>query len=121
MKAKIFEGIKEVDLHSLRIGPVEMFLCYSVYDDESSDIEIRELDENGDIYGVEIIVQDRYGYEAYKKVCSLFSEREATKTEEHDYQTFFVISFAGGEYRDGTRGKIQDALYLMYDKFLRKN
>lgn len=117
MKNRIFWDVREVELHSLRLGRIEMYLAYSVFDEGSSEVEIRALDEEGDIYGCEMIVQDRHGCEAYKKTCYLFTERVATEKERKDYGTFFVTSFAGGFYRDGTRGKIQDALHDMVEKF----
>lgn len=119
MKNRLFWDVKEVDLKSLRVGPIEMYIAYSVYEDQSSEVEIRALDERGDIYGAEIIVQDRYGEEAYKKACYLIMERGATEQERRDYKIFFVTNFAGGQYRDGTQRKIQDALYLLHDEFLK--
>jgi hypothetical protein len=120
MKNRLFWDVKEVDLKSLRVGPIEMYIAYSVYEDDSSDVEVRALDDVGDIYGCELIVQDRYGEEAYKKACYLITERGATEQERKAYQTFFVTSFAGGQYKDGTRGKIQDALDQLHDDFLAK-
>ena len=119
MKNKIFWDVKEVSLETLRVGLVEMFLAYSVYDDGSSDVEILALDDRGEIYGAAIVVQDRYGENACKMACTLFSERGATNSEKHDYNTTFVTKFSGGQYRDGTRGKIQDALDALHAEFLK--
>ena len=117
MKNKVCESLREVKLESLRVGKITMYLVYSVFDSATSEVEIRAIDEDGEIYGAEIIVQDSYGYKAYKKVSYLFSERGASRQEWRDYHSHFVTRFAGGEYRDGTRGKIQDALDDMWNEF----
>ena len=119
MKNKIFWDVREVELESLRVGKIDMFLAYSVFDDKSSEVEVKAIDEMGDIYGAEIVVQDRYSYDAHKKACFLFTERAATEKERRDYKSHFVLSFAGGFYRDGARGEIQDALDALHVAFLK--
>lgn len=119
MKERIFWDVNEIDLSSLCVGKIEMYIAYSVYDDGSSDVEIRALDDRGEIYGAAIVVQDRYGENACKMACTLFSERGATNLEKRDYNTHFVTNFSGGQYRDGTRGKIQDALDQLHENFFK--
>lgn len=120
MKNRIFESMREVKLESLRVGKISMYLVYSAFDNVTSEVEIRAIDEDGEIYGAELIVQDSYGYEAYKKVCYLFCERGTTEQEREDYGTFFVVRFAGGDYKDESRRKIQDALYDMWNEFIKR-